>query len=49
MSWSTNHRAVLVSVELDGRPIVNPPPDELLTADQRVVVISAGEQHHRPL
>lgn len=45
----THHRAVLVSVEKDGRPYVNPPPDETLTADQRVVVISAGEEHHRPL
>lgn len=42
-----HHRAVLVSVERDGHPFVNPPPDEPLAADQRVVVISGDD--FRPL
>lgn len=42
-----HHRAVLVSIEKNGTTMVNPPPEETLAADQRVVVIS-GDQF-RPL
>lgn len=38
-----NHRAVLISIEKDGQPLVNPPPDDTLAADQRVVVISGDD------
>ena len=37
------HRAVLVSIEEDGQPIVNPRPDHVVRAGQRIVLIAAKE------
>ena len=37
------HRALLISVEHDGQPIVNPRPDRVVEAGQRVVLIAGKE------